>query len=106
MQVQQSISEPSRSEAVPAPQRRWLLAALVVLLSLLQPHTWPGRTSAVWMPATGIVFALGVWRGYRTVLLILPVALLAALRVFLLAPSSTENPRWEQYLGESLYEGV
>ena len=106
MEAQGPTSDLPRSEAVSASQRCGFLIALVVLLSLLQPQTWPGRPTAVWLPATGIVFALGVWRGYRAVLILLPVALLAGLRVALLVSSSSETRRWELLLGESLYEGL
>ncbi len=106
MEAHRPTSEPTRADMGPTLQRRWLLlGALIFLLSLLQQPTWPGR-SAVWLPSAGIVFALGVWRGYWAILLLLPAALLAGLRTILVNTSAADALSWELVLGESLYEGV
>jgi PAS domain S-box-containing protein len=102
MQVQRSTSEPGRFDVVSLFQSRWLLAALVVVLSFMQPHTWPGHSTAIWMPVTGILFALGVWRGYAALLLILPVSFLAGVRSLIF----DATPHWQLRLVEALCEGV
>ena len=79
----------------------WQLALLIVLLSLLQSHTWPGRMF-VWVPTTGIVFALAVWFGCRTTLLLFPAAFLTALRTLIFSADAA-TPRWE-LLPQALYE--
>jgi PAS domain S-box-containing protein len=76
--------------------------AVLLGLALVEHPTWPGRSTALWVPATGLGMALLFWFGYRAALLLIPAAFLAGLGNQLLAGGADD---WT-IVAESLGDGV
>lgn len=102
-------ASPAPGPPVTTPTRRsrawsrgWLASVGIIALSLLMPHSWPGRTIAPWVPGIGLGVALTAWRGYSAALWLIPAGLLSAAS----ACWRTEQIGLTVLLGEGLCHGL
>src|SRR5262245_19670701 len=90
----------------PVPASHWggwrLPALTVLLLALIQPHSWPGGPEPLWFPSAGLGLVLIAWFGPRAALLLLIAAPLVAVRASLW-PSLQPADQWLKLFAQTRY---